>query len=134
MAMSLLAWNATSLPDHLLFTTTDSDRSLDWINVAIAFVFLDVLISFIFGLGIGTSLLTAAVRCVVQRSLVAVILSKVFQSNSSWVVAFFAGRFSFHYAFIVLLNLLGTFETGICVYLLKTQCIEDHRSRKQDGT
>ncbi|KAL4257117.1 UPF0014 family protein [Pleurotus pulmonarius] len=100
-----MSWNATSLPDHLLFTTTDSDRSLNWINVAIAFafVFLDVLTSFIFGLGIGTSLLTAAARCVVQLSLVAVILSKVFQSNSPWVVAFFA----------VLLNLLGTFETVV---------------------
>ncbi|KAF7422487.1 hypothetical protein PC9H_010643 [Pleurotus ostreatus] len=124
--MSLLASNATSLPDLLLFTAPPSERTLNWTNVAIAFafVFLDVVTSFAFGLGIGTSLLSAAARCVVQLSLVAVILRKVFESNSPWVVAFFAGRFSFHSARRfgfgsssarggVLLNLLGTFETVV---------------------
>lgn len=95
-----LASNTTSLPDLLLFTAPPSERTLNWTNVAIAFafVFLDVVTSFAFGLGIGTSLLSAAARCVVQLSLVAVILRKVFESNSPWVVAFFAGRFSFHSA------------------------------------
>ncbi|KDQ25712.1 hypothetical protein PLEOSDRAFT_160329 [Pleurotus ostreatus PC15] len=124
--MSLLASNATSLPDLLLFTAPPSERTLNWTNVAIAFafVFLDVVTSFAFGLGIGTSLLSAAARCVVQLSLVAVILRKVFESNSPWVVALFAGRFSFHsvrrfrsstpvLSRRVLLNLLGTFETVV---------------------
>ena len=55
-----------------------------------------------FGLGVGSGLLTAAIRCVVQLSVVAPILQKVFETQNPAVVA----------AMAVLLNLMGTIETG----------------------
>ncbi len=77
---------------------------LNWVNVGLAFSFilLDGVLSTTFGLGVGSSLLTAAVRCVVQLSVVALILQKVFETNNPWVVAGMA----------CVLNLMGTAETG----------------------
>ncbi len=67
---------------------------LAWPNVALAFSFivLNALISRIFGLGIGSGLLTAAIRCVVQLSLVALVLKKVFETNNPWAVASIASE------------------------------------------
>lgn len=78
---------------------------LSWPNVALGFSFivLNALISRIYGLGIGSSLLTAAIRCVVQLSLVALVLQKVFEANNPWAVACIA----------FLLNLMGTAETVV---------------------
>ena len=80
--------------------TTD----LDWGNVGLAFSFIlfDGVLSTVFGLGVGSGLLTAAIRCVVQLSVVALILQKVFETQNPAVVA----------AMAVLLNLMGTIETG----------------------
>ncbi|KAF8072216.1 hypothetical protein FPV67DRAFT_926519 [Lyophyllum atratum] len=65
--------------------TTD----LGWTNVGLgfAFVLLDVLVSACFGLGVERSLFTAAVRCVVQLSLAAALLQKVFGTQNQWAVA-----------------------------------------------
>ncbi|KAF8228333.1 UPF0014-domain-containing protein [Tricholoma matsutake] len=75
---------------------------LDWENVAlgISFVLFNVTVSAYFELGIGRSLLTAAIRCVLQLAVVALLLQKVFETNNPFVVAGIA----------LLLNLLGTFE------------------------
>ena len=85
--------------------TGDSSTHLTWGNVGLAFSFilLDGVLSTTFGLGVGSSLLTAAVRCVVQLSVVALILQKVFETNNPLAVAGMA----------CLLNLMGTAETGM---------------------
>ncbi|KAJ3518653.1 hypothetical protein NM688_g9407 [Phlebia brevispora] len=74
-------------------------------NVALAFSFIvfNAVVSRTFSLGVGTSLVTAAVRCVVQLTLVALILQKVFETNNPWAVAGIA----------CLLNLMGTIETVV---------------------
>ena len=62
---------------------------LTWSSIALAFSFiaLDAAISFVFGLKIGTSLVTSAVRCVVQLALMALVLRSVFETNNPWAVA-----------------------------------------------
>lgn len=67
--------------------------SLNWGNVGLAFSFIvfNALISTTYGLGIGSSLLSAAIRCVVQLSIVALVLQKVFEANNPWAVAAIAG-------------------------------------------
>ena len=81
-----------------------STKDLTWSNVGLAFSFIlfDGVLSTVFGLGVGSGLLTAAIRCVVQLSVVALILQKVFETQNPAVVA----------AMAVLLNLMGTIETG----------------------
>ena len=67
--------------------------SLNWGNVGLAFSFIvfNALISTTYGLGIGSSLLSAAIRCVVQLSIVVLVLQKVFEANNPWAVAAIAG-------------------------------------------
>ncbi|KAG6862689.1 hypothetical protein C0991_010810, partial [Blastosporella zonata] len=62
---------------------------LGWSNVALGFSFIlfDVAVSAFFGLGIEQSLLTAAVRCTLQLTVVAVLLQRVFSSENAWAVA-----------------------------------------------
>lgn len=78
---------------------------LTYANVGLAFSFIlfDAFVSFFFRLGIGSSLVTAAVRCVLQLAVVATLLQKVFEANNPWAVAGIA----------FLLNLMGTFETVV---------------------
>ncbi|KAI1796883.1 UPF0014-domain-containing protein [Ganoderma leucocontextum] len=82
-----------------------SPTHLSWGNVSLAFSFilLDGVLSTAFGLGVGSGLLTAAIRCVVQLSVVALILQKVFETNNPLAVAGMA----------LLLNLMGTMEAVI---------------------
>jgi ABC-type iron transport system FetAB permease component len=63
--------------------------TLNWVNVALglSFVLFNVAIATYFGLGIGRSLLTAAIRCVLQLAVVALLLQKVFESNNPFAVA-----------------------------------------------
>ncbi|EKM48273.1 uncharacterized protein PHACADRAFT_214873 [Phanerochaete carnosa HHB-10118-sp] len=76
---------------------------LTWENVGLAFSFIafNAVVSRVFQLGVGTSLVTAAVRCVVQLTLVSLVLQKVFEAKNPWAVAGIA----------FLLNLMGTIET-----------------------
>jgi ABC-type iron transport system FetAB permease component len=62
---------------------------LDWTNVGLgfSFVLLNGLLSTTLQLGVGRSLITAAVRCVVQLALVALVLQKVFDMNNPWAAA-----------------------------------------------
>ncbi|KAH9945127.1 UPF0014-domain-containing protein [Epithele typhae] len=84
---------------------SSGNTHLTWANVGLAFAFIlfDGVLSTTFGLGVGSSLVTAAVRCVVQLSVVALILRQVFESNNPWAVAGLA----------CLLNLMGTIETVV---------------------
>ncbi|KAG2087814.1 uncharacterized protein F5147DRAFT_727477 [Suillus discolor] len=83
---------------------TDSTH-LDWGNVGLGFSFIifNALISTSLQLGVGSSLLSAAIRCVVQLGLVAMVLQKVFETNNPWAV----GGIAF------LMNLLGTIEAVV---------------------
>lgn len=69
--------------------TSGSNTHLTWASISLAFTFiaLDAFLSLVFGLNIGTSLVTAAVRCVLQLALMALVLKSVFQANNPWVVA-----------------------------------------------
>ncbi|EKM57407.1 uncharacterized protein PHACADRAFT_208472 [Phanerochaete carnosa HHB-10118-sp] len=85
----------------------DDGRTADltWENVGLAFSFIafNAVVSRVFQLGVGTSLVTAAVRCVVQLTLVSLVLQKVFEAKNPWAVAGIA----------FLLNLMGTIETVV---------------------
>ncbi|KAH7904997.1 hypothetical protein BJ138DRAFT_1073132 [Hygrophoropsis aurantiaca] len=78
---------------------------LTWSNVSLGFSFIafNALLSTALNLGVGASLLTAAVRCVLQLAVVALLLQRVFETDNPWAVAGIAA----------LLNLLGTFETVV---------------------
>lgn len=67
---------------------------LTYANVGLAFSFIlfDAILSFFFGLGVGTSLVTSAVRCVVQLAIVATLLQKVFETRNPWAVAAIARK------------------------------------------
>lgn len=75
-------------------TMLEDKTDLGWDNVALGLTFIafDAGLSFVFGLGIGTSLLSAALRCVVQLTVVATILQKVFATESFWAVAGISGE------------------------------------------
>lgn len=83
---------------------TDSTH-LDWGNVGLGFSFIifNAFVSTTLQLGVGSSLLSAAIRCVVQLGLVALVLQKVFETNNPWAVGGIA----------CLLNLLGTMEAVV---------------------
>lgn len=70
-------------------SSPDSDTHLTYANVGLAFSFIlfDALVSFCFGLGIGGSLVTAAVRCVLQLAAVGTLLQKIFEADNPWAVA-----------------------------------------------
>ncbi|CAE6456609.1 unnamed protein product [Rhizoctonia solani] len=76
---------------------------LNWVNVGIGFCFVaaDAVVSYGLGLGVGTSLVSAAIRCIVQLSIMALVLQSVFEASSPWAVAGIA----------CLLLVLGSFET-----------------------
>ena len=102
----------------------ETSSELTWINVAIAlaFILFDIGVSTVFRLGIGLSLLIAALRCVGQLALVATILQRVFETENPWLVALICCTFQSFVPdsefwvlillFLVVLNFLGTFETG----------------------
>jgi ABC-type iron transport system FetAB permease component len=75
---------------------------LTWLNVIIglAFIAFDAVLSISLGLGIGSSLIVAAMRCVLQLSVMALILDKVFAANNIYGVLGIA----------LLLNVLGATE------------------------
>ena len=62
---------------------------LTWINVGISLLFIlfNIGVSTVFRLGIGLSLLIAALRCVGQLALVAAILHHVFETRNFWLVS-----------------------------------------------
>lgn len=81
---------------------TEESTHLTWANVALgfSFIFLDAVVSTSFNLGVGNSLISAAIRCIVQLAIVGLLLQRVFEANNPWAVAGIA----------FLLNFLGTVE------------------------
>jgi ABC-type iron transport system FetAB permease component len=79
---------SSSLLETMAELPTDSTH-LDWANVGLGFSFVlfNALVSTSLQLGVGSSLLSAAIRCVVQLALVALVLQKVFETNNPWAVA-----------------------------------------------
>lgn len=66
-----------------------SNGNLTWSHVGLAFCFIafDATVSKAFSLGLGTTLVTAAIRCVVQLTVVALVLQKVFDADDPLAVA-----------------------------------------------
>lgn len=73
-------------------TGTDIDgpsKTLGWVNVGLglSFILFDVVTSTLLGLGVGRSLLTAALRCMLQLAFVAGLLQEIFEAENPWAVA-----------------------------------------------
>lgn len=62
--------------------------TLDWTNVGLAcsFILLNIALSTYFGLGLGGTLFTSALRCVGQLGVVGVLLQQVFAADNPWLV------------------------------------------------
>ncbi|KAL1408472.1 hypothetical protein Q8F55_005284 [Vanrija albida] len=75
---------------------------LSWVNVGIGLLFIvfDAVLSGLLGLGIGRSLVISALRCIIQLSVMGLVLGRVFASHNIWAVAGIA----------LLLNVLGAIE------------------------
>ena len=68
---------------------------LTWGNVAFGFGFVvfDAVFACVVGLGVGGSLLTSAIRCIVQLEIMALILQRVFDADNPWGVAGLACKY-----------------------------------------
>lgn len=75
---------------------------LTWSNVALAlsFVAFDTVLSSVYRLGISGSLISAASRCVIQLSVMALVLDSIFQTKSPYGIAALA-RESHHEHWLV---------------------------------
>jgi hypothetical protein len=73
--------------------------TLSWLNVGFSFLFIlfDAILSATLGLGIGGSLVVAATRCVIQLSIMGLVLDKVFASDNIWGVIGIARESTAHY-------------------------------------
>lgn len=74
--------------------TPQANTHLEWSNVGLGFAFIafNAFVSHTLDLGVGRSLLAAALRCIIQLAVVALILQKVFASNNLWAVAGITGE------------------------------------------
>lgn len=63
------------------------------VGLAFSFILLDVTASYLLGLEIGNSLLSSALRCVLQLAIVATMLQEVFTTNNPWTVAGIASEY-----------------------------------------
>jgi ABC-type iron transport system FetAB permease component len=72
-----------------------SDSNLEWSNVGfgLAFVTLNIALSQALQLHIGASLAVAALRCVVQLTVMATVLQRVFAAQNVWAVGGIARTF-----------------------------------------
>jgi ABC-type iron transport system FetAB permease component len=91
-----------SSPSALPIDQTNTSPLLTWTNVFIAFFFIlfDATLSHVFNLNIGTSLIISSFRCVIQLTLMGMILGSVFASDS--ILAIFG--------IVLVLNMLGAVE------------------------
>jgi len=73
--------------------------TLSWLNVGFGFLFIlfDAILSATLGLGIGGSLVVAATRCVIQLSIMGLVLDKVFASDNIWGVIGIARESNYQY-------------------------------------
>jgi ABC-type iron transport system FetAB permease component len=75
-------------------STPGGTTNLHWENIGLGFCFIlfDAGLSHFFKLGVGSSLVTAAARCIIQLTLVSYILESVFKTNHPIAVAGIAGQ------------------------------------------
>jgi len=75
---------------------------LTWSNVALAlsFVVFDAVLSSVYRLGISNSLISAALRCIIQLSVMALLLESIFKTQNPYGI----------FGLALLLNLLGTLD------------------------
>ena len=68
---------------------------LGWSHVGLAFTFIafNSVISQVLQLGVGASIMIAALRCVVQLTLMATILQRVFGAENFWAVVGIACKY-----------------------------------------
>ena len=62
------------------------------VALALAFIAFDSVLSIVLGLGIASSLLVAATRCILQLSVMALVLDKVFATGNIFGVFGIAGK------------------------------------------
>jgi ABC-type iron transport system FetAB permease component len=81
---------------NLSGTMAGDSNHLNWLNVVfgLGFIAFDALLSLGFGLGIGGSLIVAAGRCVLQLTIMGLVLDKVFAADNIWAVAGIASESS----------------------------------------
>lgn len=62
---------------------------LTWSNVALAlsFVVFDAVLSSVYRLGISSSLISAALRCIIQLSVMALVLEGIFKTENPFGIA-----------------------------------------------
>jgi len=120
--LSFSFFNSSAYANPALLPERSDQSTLTWTNVTIglAFILFDVGVSTVFRLGIGVSLLIAALRCIGQLAVVATMLQQVFENKNPWLVALISCELAFTSSSnmcltscVVILNLLGTFETGL---------------------
>lgn len=73
-----------------------TNTHLTWANVGLGFAFIvfDALVSQSFGLGVGIPLVSAAVRCVVQLTVMSFVLQKIFEADNIWGIFGIASEFA----------------------------------------
>lgn len=76
------------------------ELSLTNVGIGLLFIVFDSLLSIVFRLSIAGSLIVAALRCVLQLSVMSLVLGQVFQSDNIWAIAGLIG----------LLNVLSAIE------------------------
>ncbi|KAG9314935.1 hypothetical protein JVU11DRAFT_4043 [Chiua virens] len=82
--------------------TPGDTTNLTWANVGLglAFILFNAFLSNVLHLGVGSSLVVSAFRCIVQLAIMGLVLQRVFETNNPWAVGVIA----------FVLNFLGTFE------------------------
>ena len=85
-------------------TVDPKSNDLTWINVALGllFILLDAFLSLILGLDIGPALMIASARCIIQLSLLGLILERVFASDNLLAI----------FGIVMVFNILGAVEVG----------------------
>ena len=76
--------------------TPGDTSNLTWANVCLglAFIFFNAIISSALHLDVGSSLITSALRCIVQLAIMGLVLQRVFETNNPWAVGGIACTFS----------------------------------------
>ncbi|KAI9449205.1 hypothetical protein HD554DRAFT_2181117 [Boletus coccyginus] len=75
--------------------TPGGTTNLTWGNVGLglAFILFNAIISSALHLGVGSSLVASALRCVVQLAIMGLVLQRIFETNNPWAVGGIACRF-----------------------------------------
>jgi len=106
--------------------SAEESTHLTWVNVGLGFSFIlfNAIVSTSLNLGVGNSLVTSALQCVIQLAIMRLLLQRMLEMNNPWAVAGIACTFPSSWGlgnsltivgslqFKVLLNFMGTIEAG----------------------